>query len=262
MLYANKSYAQEVITNQTVLQLHKAGLGKDIIIAKIDNSQCKFELSTNALLALKKAGIVNEVVTAMFNKGNTIANTENPVGTAALNLASGVYYYNPNTRTYDEIDASVITNNKQGGIGETLKRSVSGLFNAKNKASLSGAEANLKITTTTPLFVFVFEKDKGTLNSTNNYFADATSPNEFFLIKLDVVKNSREFVVGKSNSVGSNTGIADEAKVSFISKKLQKGVYEVTTNNPLPPGEYCFMFAASSLMQGATHKVFDFTIRP
>jgi hypothetical protein len=250
----------EVLTNQTVLQLHKAGLSKDIIKTKIANSSCTFDLSTDALLALKKAGVSDEVVTAMFGKGNTT--TESKPAKSEVTLESGVYYYNTATRQYDEMDGSVITNSKIGGLGDALKRSVSGLFNTKSKAALSGSEANLKITTTTPLFVFVFEKEKGTLSSTGSYFAEATSPNEFFLVKLAVVKNSRELVVGKQNSVGSNVGIADEMKVSFTSKKLQKGVYEVTTSNPLAPGQYCFMFAASSLMQGATHKVFDFTIRP
>jgi hypothetical protein len=258
-LFSLSALAQtEVLTNQTILQLQKAGLGKDLIKAKISNSQCNFDLSTDGMLALKKAGVADEVVTAMFTKANNAPAPATPTDA----LESGIYYHNLTTNTFDDVDGSLFTNSKAGGFGETLKRSVSGLFNAKNRVSLSGNAARLKITSTTPTFLFVFDKEKSMANFANSYFSSATSPNDFFLVSLTVGKNDREVVVGKYNNVSSDIGVDDAVKVSFNVKKLQKGTYEVTTANPLPAGEYCFMYSASSLGEGVTHKVFDFAIRP
>jgi hypothetical protein len=67
-------------------------------------------------------------------------------------------------------------------------------------------------------------------------------------------------VVGKENNIKSDVGIDDDVKVTFNSKKLSKGVYEITPAVPLKSGEYCFMFAASSMAAGQTHKVYDFSI--
>lgn len=270
------SYGQpnEVVTNETVLKLQKAGLNKDIIKSKIESSQCNFNLSVDALMALKKAGVADEVVTAMMNRskpqqqpadGPRAENSANNAGpannNAELALESGIYYYNSSTSEYVELDPTILTNSKSGGVGEALKRSVSGLFNAKSKAALSGKEANLRIKDNNPLFVFVFDTDKKGLNDNNHSESNVESPNEFFLVKLQIGKNDREIVVGKSNSVSSDFGIDEASKVSFKYKKVKRGVYEVSFSNGIPAGEYCFMYGASTASgQGITHKVFDFGV--
>jgi uncharacterized protein (UPF0548 family) len=68
-------------------------------------------------------------------------------------------------------------------------------------------------------------------------------------------------VVGKENNIKSDMGIDDDVKLAFTSKKTSKGIYEITPSVPLKTGEYCFMFAASSMAAGQTHKVYDFSIR-
>ncbi len=54
------------MTNQEVISLTAAGLNKNIIINKISTSKSKFDLSTDSLIQLKKAGVADEVVTAML----------------------------------------------------------------------------------------------------------------------------------------------------------------------------------------------------
>ncbi len=75
------AYAQpaETLTNQSIIQLQRAGLGKDVIKAKVENSQGNFDLSTDALLTLKKAGVADEVITEMFNKRSSKPVQENVV---------------------------------------------------------------------------------------------------------------------------------------------------------------------------------------
>ena len=55
--------------NEDVLKLAAGGLGDDLIIAKIRNSPTAFVLDTDAMLALKKAGISDQVLSAMISAG-------------------------------------------------------------------------------------------------------------------------------------------------------------------------------------------------
>ncbi len=75
ILLPSGSYAQtnDVVTNQTITQLSKAGIGKQIIFAKIDNSVCNFDVSTDGLIALKRDGVPDDIVAAMIAKGNPAA---------------------------------------------------------------------------------------------------------------------------------------------------------------------------------------------
>ncbi len=252
----------EVITNHTIIQLHTAGLGKEVIKAKIQSASCNFDLSTDGLIALKKAAIPEEVIAAMLSKINTQTSTSQHTNTqASISLSSGIYYYDSSDNKHRELDPSILTNQKSGGLGETLKRSVTGLFNAKLRSSLSGKEANTKIKTNRPIFHFVFDTTAGGFGNSNTVWSSVQSPNEFFLVKLTVNKGSREVVVGKENNVKSDIGIEDELKIPFTTRKIQKGVYEVIPTTALQNGEYCFMFAASSMYAGQTHKVYDFGIK-
>jgi S1-C subfamily serine protease len=57
---------EETITNQEVISLTKAGLSKTILINKIRASKSNFDLSIEALIKLKDAGVEEEVVSAMM----------------------------------------------------------------------------------------------------------------------------------------------------------------------------------------------------
>jgi hypothetical protein len=69
--HASAQAKAEVLTNKMIIEMNKAGLDKEIIITKIAASECKFDLSTNALITLKNQKIPNEVITAMMNKAET-----------------------------------------------------------------------------------------------------------------------------------------------------------------------------------------------
>src|SRR5687767_14443110 len=77
-IMANSSiYAQdEVMTNDEVIALSKAGLNPSIIINKIRTSKTNFDMSTDALIKLKQAGISDEIVTTMLEakSGKSLSN--------------------------------------------------------------------------------------------------------------------------------------------------------------------------------------------
>jgi hypothetical protein len=53
------------LTNKDVLEMAKAGLSAEIILAKIQTSACNFDTSPSALIDLKSAGIPEAVILAM-----------------------------------------------------------------------------------------------------------------------------------------------------------------------------------------------------
>ncbi len=55
----------EILTNDAILTLIKAGLGEDVIIGKIRISPSQFDLSTEALLKLKNDGVSEAILKAM-----------------------------------------------------------------------------------------------------------------------------------------------------------------------------------------------------
>ena len=67
------SLAQEVLTNDSVIQMVKAGLPEAIVIAKIKWTSTKFDLKTDSLVNLKKAGVSDKVLEAMVAAGSVTA---------------------------------------------------------------------------------------------------------------------------------------------------------------------------------------------
>jgi len=71
----------DTLTNDDVIKMSKAGLGNDVIIAKIDQAQTvDFKLDTDDLIALKEAGVHQDVVSAMLKRTTAPAAAEGAGG--------------------------------------------------------------------------------------------------------------------------------------------------------------------------------------
>jgi hypothetical protein len=66
-------HAQEVMTNDSVISMVKAGLPDSVIIAKIRASERKFDTSTDGLVKLKTAKVPDSVIEAMISGGAAAA---------------------------------------------------------------------------------------------------------------------------------------------------------------------------------------------
>ena len=60
-LSAATVFAQDEMTNDEVISLTKAGLSSSIIVGKIKTTKTNFDLSTDALIKLKQAGVIDHV---------------------------------------------------------------------------------------------------------------------------------------------------------------------------------------------------------
>ena len=63
--------ASSAMTNRDVIQLVKAKISDDIIIAKIKQSKTRFDTSTDGLVALKQAGVSDQLIAAMIGAGSS-----------------------------------------------------------------------------------------------------------------------------------------------------------------------------------------------
>jgi hypothetical protein len=62
------------MTNRDVIQLVKAKISDDVIITKIRQSKTRFDTSTQGLVALKQAGVSDQLISVMVNAGEAATN--------------------------------------------------------------------------------------------------------------------------------------------------------------------------------------------
>lgn len=67
------SPAQEVLANESIVKMVKAGQSEDVIVNVVNLQPGKYSLSTDNLVALKNANVSPRVITAMMNKSQGAA---------------------------------------------------------------------------------------------------------------------------------------------------------------------------------------------
>ncbi len=270
----------DVLTNANVVAMVKAGLPKSVILNAIQTSNTRFDASANSMITLKRQGVSDELLSAMAAKlGNTNtssvpSNTYTGASkseTGLSRLDPGIYYSDESNNKQAPLEASVFSQSKVGS--GLLSGLTYGIAKTKAKAVLSGVQANLQVNNSNPVFYFIFPHNSGSnigneSLSSGGWYSNATSPNEFILVKFKVVntpkQKGREVVTGSFGTYsGFSGGIDDENKVTYRFTKLTSGVYKVYFESPLKEGEYAFLFAgtaATAVGSTTSQKAFDFSI--
>lgn len=261
------------MTNHEVIVLTKAGLAPALIIGKIRSSKTDFDLSTDALIKLKSAGVSDEVVAAMLE-----AKSGRPVSAATANNAPapagdpndpmskhnyGIYYYEEinGQRKMTQLMPNVSAQNRTGGMF-TASVTPFGLGKVKTKANLPGRNASLQVTTPQPVFYFYLDVASGGLNTSSDI---PSTPNEFTLIRFNIRSDNREVTIAKANSWGGKGGLSDEYVVPLKAEDLGNGIFRVTPTVDLKKGEYAFYLVNSgnsNVNAGVGAKFFDFGVNP
>ena len=250
------SYAQETITNESILQMMELGFGDNIIIDKINTSSVKFDASITALGKLKNAGVSSDIISLVMSKSKH--NTR---------LQTGIYY-DDNGKS-KELQATVFSGTSSNAAAQKL---VSGLINSKKKARLPNVRSNNVLSTSSPEFTFIFDPSSSEVDNMQNtqgnnpgyfnwWFRTASSPNEFVLVKLTVKekKNLREVITGKKSWISSDSGIDPKYALPFNIDEIEANKFIVVPET-LEPGEYAFIYQGN-VPQGRTNQsLFDFSV--
>lgn len=77
------------LTNKDVLDMMKAGLAADVVVAKIKSSETNFDTSPNALAELKAANVPDSVMLAMVKGPSAAATTEAAPADGVANVPDG-----------------------------------------------------------------------------------------------------------------------------------------------------------------------------
>lgn len=276
-MVASPAWAEK-LDNQMVIDLTKAGLGDEAIVAKIDGSESAFDLSTAQLIDLKGRGVSGPVIAAMLRAANGLASA---ASTAFVNdspdprvpHASGIYLLadKDGPAHMVRIDPTVSNQTKTGGfLGYAF---TGGLASLSMKSVLPNPTARVHANSGQPVFYFYFDEANPRLAQTgasgvwlSGPAATVTSPNEFSLVQFNQKKNAREARVGSFNIAGAKAGVMDKDRIPFSYDKVAPGVFKVSPQRDLPPGEYGFLYfmggGGGVGMQAAasTTRVFDFSV--
>jgi len=259
-----KTFAQnDVMNNDEVISLVKAGLNSQVIINKIRTSKSNFDLSTDGLIRLKKAGVSDEIVMIMQGTKGGAGVTTTPTNASNTDPNDpmsphnvGIYYFSEKNgeKKMIELESNVVTQSRAGGMFSSAM--TYGIMKVKVKAKVPGITANMQLSETQPVFYFYLnEKDRSM--STVKFFP--SSVNQFQLIKFHVKDKGREVTVGKVNAFGGKYGISDEYLVEFAYEKVADGIFKVTPKTALVNGEYGFYLLGTGEGTGATF--FDFGVK-
>ena len=267
----------ETLDNQSVLTLVSAGLGDEAIIAKIKTSATKFDTSMDALIKLKRSGVSSPVIAAMVEASSAGPTSTNAAGSPdspdpLVPHPSGVYLLDNSSESSRmmSIDPSTSNQTKTGGfLGYAL---TGGIASMSFKTVVPNPQAKTVSKVVRPVFYFYFDQSNRSLSNGGSnaiWMSGAvTSPNEFSLVRFDVKKDHREAKVGKFNIAGAKSGVMDKDRIPFTYTLVMPGVYKVVPDADLKPGEYGFIYSASTGGGGLggagvgamTAKIFDFSI--
>ena len=275
VVFAPLLISQQTMTNDSIAKLCKAGLSDDLIVSTINASPAAYNTSAEGLIALKTAGASDKVVSAVVSKSSG-ATTPAPTASATPTSTNpddptapheaGIYVYSQSAPAGSKmlmLEPSVYTQGKTGGMFASAM--TYGIAKIKMKAVIRGGHSNARVGDPQPVFYFYFEEQGAGLSHASTPFGGTSTPNEYTLLKFDVKGDTRETVVGKLNAFGASGGTDDKAVTGFTYTKLRPGVYKVTLNGPLQPGEYGFISAAGQAIvspyAGAAttnSRIFDF----
>jgi len=262
------------MNNKDVVEMASIGLSDDIIVDKIRLAEgTDFDTSLPALRALKEAKVADAVIREMINPHSNLAGANNSTVTPGnpndpeVPHDPGIYIYakGRNGVQMSLLEPTVYSEGKSSGLFKTAI--TYGIAKTKWKAVVRGAHANLKSSDAAMAFYFYFEETTAGLSHAS--FGGTSTPNEFTLLKFDVKSDTRETVVMKMNAFGASSGTDEKANMAFSFTKLRPGVYKAVPNQPLKPGEYCFLSSSGigvSPYGGAgaagASRLFDFGVLP
>ena len=233
----------EILTNKSVIEITKAGLSNDIILSKINSSTCKFDVSTPALIDLKKQGVPEAVISAMIGKTNGAAPVDHPAPSVQQAKASNLPVISQlnYVHSYENGNASPLE--KLLGKGTTKKR-VFGYGGTELHVEVKGATSSVKLTQE-GASSFIINMGSNTLP-------------ELVLFKMKTEKDRRYAISGLLTASGPKSS---DDMLSIELSKLADGVYSIKPGSKLEKGEYCFTSKPNLNQSTSASDVYAFSVQ-
>lgn len=264
-LWAGGQEMAQRLTNQDIIEMVRAGMSDDIIVAKMRSmngaDSVKFDTSVEGLKALKAGNVSDAVIKVMINPAPPPVVAAAPgAGATAVdpNLPPpevGVYWKDGPTFVF--IGGEALSQAKAGGRAGAFF--TDGIKSQHWDAEINGPTSKNRVKDRRPVFYF--------------YVPDGTSGDDFVLLKLNKKGDRREFQIGSFGGMGAGkSGVKRSKELGFDTAHVAIRTYKVTLDNDLKPGEYAFFMGTSqsgmmsagrvSSSSGGTAsgRVYDFTV--
>lgn len=260
------SPAQQEITNDSVIQMAKAGLGDALIIQSINATPSKFGTSASDIIALKQAGVSERVIGAMIAKNGapppaTLPPPPDPrmrldigdqpprdplaSGPAGISLEGveepGIYYKGHNGK-WVFIEPELM-NFRSGGALKSY--STNHIIKEDKNGHLIGPTSPLALSKSTPILI---------------YMPAGASAIEYLLLRFRPgAQNSREFR-SETGGVFHSTSGAMRDRIVFNPTRINSRMYEFTLPDEAGKGEYGILPPNQGGNAGQGGKIFTFKI--
>ncbi|MEX2220271.1 MAG: hypothetical protein WEG40_00590 [Candidatus Rokuibacteriota bacterium] len=235
------SLAQEVLTNDSVVQMIKAGLPESVVISKIRSTATKFDLRTDSLVSLKKNGVSDKVLEAMMAPATSSSGAVAAAPAAPAAAASTGSLRDRDT-IYHLIGGKYVEMFPNSANLETNMV----FFQSKSEVVLEGRKAKYRLSDKQPVFLSTY------------------GPTDAPLVKLKPGDSNDDRNLKISSGAfmpfggTQKMGVRNEDKIATNIERDARGFYKVTPAAPLPPGEYGFILASG--FGAGVGKVFDFGV--
>ena len=229
LLFSSAKATDEIINNEAVIALCKAGVPEQVIINKINASSVEFDDSIEALTKLAQAGVPGAIIEALQNRAQQLSGTvinqsaslgqEEVALPATLPENTGVYLVEGDS--YKPVPRERVRQNiKKTSVAKTYF----GLFGrVKAPNYLKGRHASVSTSSLRPkLLVFLPQYDINNLK----------------LVRARVRKNKRELFNYEKGFFGEGL---DGDEIPITIKKLTDDYYEIVPQQDLPSHEYALV---------------------
>jgi hypothetical protein len=240
------AYAQQSLNNESVVKLVRAGLSEDLVVQTVNTQPGNYQLGADDILALKKAGVSERVITAMLTRNGNAASGRPSNGAVPERSGSGypneIGVYVKSAREWVELQPEVI-NWKTGGVLKSIASA--GIVKGDVNGHLVGKSSRNKVGGALEFCI---------------YAPDGVAITEYQLLKLREHKEDREFRT-VTGGVLHVKGGATRDLLEFEGKKVMTRTFIVALS--LGPGEYGFLppgaFASAS-SASSLGKMYTFSI--
>ena len=217
-------YAQEVLTNESVVKLVKAGISENLILEMISSQRGNYKTGADDVLALKKQGVSDKIIAVMLKANDIYEKSKNrEIGpeSPATGYPTEIGVYIKRGNQWLEVQPEVI-NWKTGGILKSI--ATAGIVKGDVNGHIQGKTSRNRATT--PLEFLILAPE-------------GVAITEYQLLKLRENKEYREFRT-VTGGVFHTKGGATRDLVPFEGRKIAGRTFMVTLSG-LAPGEYGFL---------------------
>lgn len=236
------------INNDTIVKMSKAGLDDMVIIQTIQTQPGRYDTNPDDLIALKKAGVSQQVIAAMQARSSGLAfhvnEKINPAPLSAGVDEIGVYYQDKKTGEWIPLKTERVEFKSGGWAKSTFTHDI---VKQDLNGHLDGTQSPLSLPTGVNILI---------------YAPAGTQAEEYDLIRFREKSSGREFRVKTGGVFHSETG-SQRDEIEFTPHKVAAQMYEFTIPVDIEKGEYGVLPPGSSNVPGISNagKMFTFSIR-